>query len=74
MRLYECIKYAAERDLNLCIKYDKDEELTRIIVSGTDGVSLYQKEMRMYSIESIDPRLGDLLIGNVKELVDEFYM
>lgn len=71
MRLYDSIKYAESNNVSLCIKYDNKDDVIIITAAKTDGVNLYQKEIRMYGIDLIDPRPGDLLFGNVKTLIDK---
>ena len=71
MQLYKAVEYAAVHGFSLCIEYDSDENLARVIVSKKVGDSVYQDAAYMHGTNIFDPHQGELLFWKVKNLVTE---
>lgn len=69
--MYKIVKYVKEHGMNITIRYDFEKDIITLHVYKKCGVSIYTVEFTMYGIESIDTTPGDLLFGNVKDMVAE---
>ena len=69
--LYEILKYAKTKNVGLGINFFSESDYVKITAYKTDGVSRYGKTLTLYGIEATNPEPGDIITGQVKEMVDD---
>ena len=57
--------------MGISIDYYSASDFVKITVYKTNGVSRYGKTLTIYGIEGVNPEPGDIVTGQVKEMVDE---
>ena len=67
--MYEIIKYVKDHGMNVSISYKYVEDIIKLEVSKSSGVSLYKIDDIVYGIELIKFSPEDLLFRRVEQMV-----
>ena len=67
--MYEIIKYVSSHNMDIDIRYLKDEDIIKIRVSRKDSASVYAVELLKYGIECLNVNPESLLLDEIKTMV-----